>query len=246
MPLTSLKPIALWDFRRETPLTTTGDTFSLTPMNDNIELNAYGLYLKRGGWLRLPRAELGALNLHGTEAQVTVVAHIYRLRQPTTFDCETIAGVWDESRRKRQYCLFLDLPIWDSANQVGGHVSHHGGPTPGHPYCMDAAIGATAVQWDQWSVVGFTYDGQQAMAYLDGELDTRDERNPFIYPYGLYDGGLDGADFTVGGVSRSGEPGNFFHGFISTLAVFDSALTPEEMARLATQWHMRDIPINQL
>ncbi|MEO0560609.1 MAG: LamG-like jellyroll fold domain-containing protein [Chloroflexota bacterium] len=240
------KPIALWDFREVSPLQAQQGDYTLLPMSDAMDFSDVGLYLRRGGWLRVPRASIGDLDIHGRDARLTVVAHVYRMKQPETYDCETIAGVWDESRRQRQYCLFLDLPIWDSANQVGGHVSSHGGPTPGYPYCMDAAIGETPVDWQQWAVVGFTYDGEQACAYLDGKLDMRGDRNPFAYPEGLHDGGVDGADFTVGGVSRSGEPGNFFHGVISALAVFGTALSADEMATLSASWHERDTAVGSL
>ncbi|MEM6284972.1 MAG: LamG-like jellyroll fold domain-containing protein [Chloroflexota bacterium] len=226
-------PLVLWDFLSETPMVSCGaEPYTLTPATD-ISLINTGLHLKRGQWLRIPRADCPALNISGENAQVSVIAHIKRLPQPPTYDCETIAGVWDESRKMRQYCLFLDLPIWDSKDQVGGHVSSHGGPTPGYKYCMDAAIGATTVQFDTWHTVGFTYDSAYARAYLDGALDTRDGRNRFHYPHGLFDGGENGADFTVGAVSRSGEPGNFFHGTIRALAVYTRALTDTEMRTLA-------------
>ncbi len=225
--------VALWDFRINNPLTSSlSETFTLQAVNAGTFTDG-GLYLERGQWYRIPREVLGTLNIHGPDAQVSVLAWVKRMQQPPTQDCETIAGVWDESRKKRQYCLFLDLPIWESKDQVGGHISSHGGPTPGHPYCMDAAIGATAVNYDAWHMVGFSYDGEYARAYLDGQLDTRAGRNPFHYPHGLYDGGADGADFTVGAVSRSGEPGNFFHGVIGRIAVFNRALTDAEWAQLA-------------
>ncbi|MGB1286318.1 MAG: LamG-like jellyroll fold domain-containing protein [Aggregatilineales bacterium] len=187
------------------------------------------LYLRRGDWLSLKRTDCPALNIHGVDASLTVMAWLKRLPQAETYDCETIAGVWDESRKKRQYCLFLDLPIHDSGDQVGGHVSSHGGPTPGHPYCMDAAIGAMVLNFDRWYCVAFSYNGEYARSYLDGVLDIREGRNPFHYPYGLYDGGPGGADFTIGAVSRSGEPGNFFHGILGGLAVFDVALDDDIM-----------------
>ncbi len=222
--------LALWDFSVENYQTSHGaHAYTLQPMNGDPERTEDGIYLRRGQWFRIPRAKCPALNIHGQGAQVSVLAWVKRMQQPPTYDCETIAGVWDESRKKRQYCLFLDLPIWDSKDQVGGHVSHHGGPTPGHPYSMDAAIGATPVPFDAWSLVGFTYDGEYARAYLNGKLDEREGRNPFHYRQGLFDGGDDGADFTVGAVSRSGEPGNFFHGVLGWTAVFDSALGDKEM-----------------
>ncbi len=225
--------ITAWDFRTGSLTSTGPSVFTLQPMAENIAQNDDGLYLRRGQWLQMPRAELGPLNIHGVGAQVSVVGWVKRQPQPPTQDCETIAGVWDESRKKRQYCLFLDLPIWDSKDQVGGHTSSHGGPTPGYPYCMDAAIGATPVPFDEWRCVGFSYDGKAARAYLNGVLDARDGRNPFEYPYGLFDGGEDGADFTVGAVSRSGEPGNFFHGTIAGIALFNRALSAQEWVTLA-------------
>lgn len=230
--------ITFWDF--DANLQSQGqEHYTLLPMYksprfvDDALIGAKALYLKQGDWLRIPRSECSALNIYGERAQLTVMAWVKRMRQAPTHDCETIAGVWDESRKKRQYCLFLDLPIWDSKDQVGGHISSHGAPTPGYKYCMDAAIGKTPLQFNEWHCVGFTYDGEYARAYLDGVLDERDGRNPFHYPQGLYDGGDDGADFTVGAVSRSGEPGNFFHGILGGLAVFNQALDDDTMKKLA-------------
>jgi hypothetical protein len=230
-------PLADWDFRTDNPLVSAGQhNFALQEMGGAVTFYDEGMYLERGQWLRIPRQSAPELAIHGLGAQVTVIARIKRQPQPETYDCETIAGVWDESRLKRQYCLFLDLPIWDSSDQVGGHVSSHGGPTLGYEYCMDAAIGRTVVTFDQWHTVAFTYDGEYAAAYLDGVLDERDGRNPFAYPDGLFDGGDDGADFTVGAVSRSGEPGNFFHGTLSNLAVLDVALAPRQIAQIHGFW----------
>lgn len=194
----------------------------------------YAAKLAFGQWLRLPRAECPALNIHGPRSQVTVAAWVKRGSSAYT-GCEAVAGMWDETRKKRQYCLFLNLRIWDSAEQVCGHVSSVGGPTPGYKYCMDAAIGSRPVPRDEWRLIAFTYDGTYAKAYLDGELDEREHYNPYRYEGGLFDGGPDGADFTVGAVDRSGEPGNFFTGLLGGLAMFERALAPEELARLADE-----------
>lgn len=70
-----------------------------------------------------------------------------------------------------------------------------------------------------WSMVAFTHDGNHAVSHLNGEADLREGRNPYYYPLGLYDGGDNGADFTVRGVNRLGEMGNFFVGLIGGLAV---------------------------
>lgn len=241
-PLDIPNLLCFWDFQEadNQPFIAQGlHAYALKSMNGTIARSNEGvfgtqsIYLARGQWFSIPRAECPALNIYGRHAQLTVIGWVKRMTQPETYDCETIAGVWDESRKKRQYCLFLDLPIWDSGDQVGGHVSFDGAPTPNYKYCMDAAIGQTIVPFDAWQCVAFTYDGEYACAYLNGVLDERAGRNPFHYPHGLFDGGDDGADFTIGAVSRSGEAGNFFHGMIGGIAVYDRALTDEEILGLA-------------
>ncbi len=199
------------------------------------------------GYLFLSAERGHPLSLGGEASQLTVIAWIKRKRSPYQ-GCQFLAGVWNEHRR-RQYGLFLNLKIWDSAEQVGAHVSRHGGPTPGYPYCMDVAIGATPVAFDEWHCLAMTYDGTQAAAYLDGRLDVREPqgepgRNPFHLPGGLNPGA---ADFTVGAVARPSrvEPdaqggfresgslmGNPFTGLLGGIAVFARALTAGELASL--------------
>jgi hypothetical protein len=116
---------------------------------------------------------------------------------------------------------------------VGGHVSVEGGPTQGYPWCMTTAIGATPLAKDEWYALAFTYDGTYAKVYVDGVLDKRETYNPYLYDKGLFDGGLTGADFTVGGVNRSGEMGNFYAGLLGGLAVCNEALTDEEIRWLS-------------
>lgn len=191
----------------------------------------YSADLKLGDWFRLPRADCPALDIHGPDAKLTVAAWI-NWADIESKGCQAVAGIWDESRRKRQYCLFLDLRIWDSRSQACGHVSSVGGPTPGYKYCMTSAIGQTPLSKAEWHFVVFTYDGRQAKVYVDGVLDEREMYNPYDYPEGLYDGGPDGADFTVGAVDRSGEIGNFYTGLLGGLAVYNRALSAGEVADL--------------
>ncbi|GAB4456759.1 MAG: hypothetical protein OHK0029_15310 [Armatimonadaceae bacterium] len=200
-------------------------------------------HFRPGQALYIPRAECPALNLHGPNAQVSVVAWVKREPSPHAWACQAVAGMWNE-HGKRQYCLFLNLRIWESGEQVGAHVSSVGGPTPGFKYCMDAAIGATPVSLGEWHCLAMTYDGTTACAYLDGTLDHRGKRNPYHYPGGLFDGGPDGSDFTVGAVLRPEKVtddlqeqgsilGNPFYGLLGGLAVYRRALTPKEIASLA-------------
>ncbi|WP_020619315.1 LamG domain-containing protein [Paenibacillus daejeonensis] len=229
--------ISVWDFQEEAgqPRVAKGPyPYALQEQSGPVSraaegvLGPYAADIAFGQWFNLPRAAAPALNIGGANAQLTVAAWVKR-EQRDTPECQAVAGMWDETRKKRQYCLFLDLKIWDSQDQVCGHVSGEGGPTPGYKYCMSSAIGNSPVVKGEWHAIAFTYDGQTARCYLDGKLDEREQWNPFAYEGGLFDGGTDGADFTVAAVNRSGVPGNFYSGLLGGLAVFNRALTEEDI-----------------
>lgn len=188
--------------------------------------------IKEGQWFYIPRAECPALNIFGKNTEITIAAWIKR-EQKSYDQCEAIAGIWNETDLKRQYCLFLNLGIWDSKDQVCGHISGFGGPTPGYKYCMDAAIGNTKVPYGEWVCVGMTYNGSEINAYYNGKLDYREKLNPYPYDVGIFDSGSSGGDFTVGAVHRFNEMGNFFVGQIGGLAVYNRALDEKEMLYLA-------------
>jgi len=229
--------IAFWDFQEEGPRRSrSGEPYLLEEMAGPVRrvqdpgapFGPHAAHLADGQWLRIPRASCPRLDRHGPAGHLTVLAWIKRGRTAERH-CEFIAGQWNESNLGRQYGLFLNISTWGGNDQICGHVSHSGGPTAGFRYCMDGALGATPVAWDAWKVVGMSYDGVQAMAWLDGKLDRQDGLNPYPYAGGLHDGGKGGSDFTVGAVDRSGEMGNFFTGLLGGLAVFERALSPAEM-----------------
>ena len=149
----------------------------------------------------------------------------------------------DQTRKKRQYCLFLNAPRgtrvdemkrYPLSNRIHGHVSAVGGPTPGNDYCITYSSGATAIPLQEWHCLAMTYDGCASRVYVDGKLDALEHYNPFPYPGGLFSGGIEGADFTVGAVHRGGSWGNFFGGQIGGLAIFRRALRAEELQGLST------------
>jgi hypothetical protein len=233
--------ICFWDFQEpagQDRIAKGPQSYRLKEKNGLIECvddGVFGSHAARfveGKWMEISRKDCPLLDIHGPKAQVSVVAWIKRGRHDGPRHCEAVAGIWNETRKQRQYCLFLNLGIWNSADQVCGHISSIGGPTPGFKYCMDAAIGAAAVPYGRWQCVGFSYDGALVRAYLNGQLDERSDRNPYRYAGGLFDGGPDGADFTVGAVNRSGAMGNWYTGLIGGLAIYRRALSEDEMRQL--------------
>lgn len=244
LPLTPAKIpdlLAFWDFQDQgSRVSVAGGEYVLQEMagpvsREPVPGSPFGpcaARIEEGQWLCLPRSNCPALDRHGSSGHLTVLAWIRR-GQTREVHCEFIAGQWNETNLGRQYGLFLNIDTWGGADQVCAHVSRTGGPTPGYRYCMDGAIGATAVSRDRWSVVGMSYDGVQSMAWLDGCLDSHEGLNPYSFAGGLHDGGPEGSDFTVGAVHRSGEMGNFYTGYLGGLAIFSRALSPAEIWALS-------------
>ncbi|HEY1170779.1 MAG TPA: LamG domain-containing protein [Verrucomicrobiae bacterium] len=202
----------------------------------------HSLKLKPGQWLRIPREKLGPLNIHGPKAQVTVIAWVKR--EGTNF-WQSIAGVWDETHSARQYMLFLNARTRTDAsimkrvltqNRIHGHISSSGGASPGEKFWISYASSGSEVSMKEWHMIALTYDAQFIRMYLDGKLDAWENSNPFPYKEGIFDGGAKGADFTVGANHVAGiENNNRFSGLMAGLAVFDRALTDEEMGMLAAK-----------
>ncbi len=229
------KLVCYWDFNAQDPYLSKGNNaYRLTEGNgdmiihDEGALSGSSVNIKEGQYLYIKRNECPQLNINGPQAQVSILAWIKR--QPKSHvQCEAIAGMWNETDKLRQYCLFLNLRLHDSADQVCGHISGVGGPTPGQKWCIDASIGAQPVDYEKWNFVAFTYDGTKITSYLNGLPDLRAETNPYIYQEGVFDGGINGSDFTVGAVHRLGEMGNYFVGQLAGLAIYNQALSADEI-----------------
>ena len=155
--------------------------------------------------------------------------------------------MWNEYEDggKRQYGLFVSLPHYNGANQVCGHISQTGKPTPPFPYSIDYSASAQQVPANEWCAVAFTYDGEYIRSYLNGHFEQRDEelinhtkgfegypeglrqvKNPYYFPDGIGD---NGSDFTVGAVFVANRIGNYFKGDIGGIAIYDRALSAEEV-----------------
>lgn len=210
---------------------------------DGAPFGTYAADLKFPQRFELPRAEMGALNIHGKKAQVTVVAWLKRRKawehgKPMHAN-EAIAGVWREQDHKRQYCLFMNIKSnmqmmpQKTDEKVSGHVSGTGGVSPGQPWCYEVSLGTTPVPWDEWVCVGMTYDGENIRSYFNGKFDAAEGWNPYRQPDGIFDGGPDGADFVVGHSDVKRKANNQLVAILGGVAVFDRALTNDEMLALA-------------
>lgn len=248
--------IALWDFREQAGKSRKAfgkGKFRLQEANGAVQriaegpLSGYSAQFDGSNYLTLPNRKTGALNLYGDGQGVTVMAWVKWTGEQTGF----VGGMWNEYQDggKRQYGLFVSLPYYNGRDQVCGHISRTGKPTPPFPYSIDYSASNQQVTKNQWSLIVFTYDGSYIKSYLDGVFEAREpelidhtkgfegypegltqSKNPYLFPDGM---GNNGSDFTVGAVLLKSGMGNFFKGLIGGLAVFDRALTGEELKNLA-------------
>ncbi len=248
--------VALWDFKEpegQARKAVGQCEFALIEQNGTLPrisegpLSGFSTQFGNKAYLSLPNSEVEKLNINGKNQGVTVMAWIKWTGEQTGF----VGGMWNEYQDggKRQYGLFVSLPHYNGKNQVCGHISQTGKPTPPFPYSIDYSASKQEVPANQWVCVAFTYDGKNIKSYFNGVFEKRDlqlinntkgfegysegliqSKNPYHFPYGL---GNNGSDFTVGAVLLKSGMGNFFKGQIGGLAVFDRALSARELRRLA-------------
>lgn len=242
--------LAFWDFSEQAGKPRLSKSFKndevyqLLEGTDRIERVNEGVFngtsarIEDSTWLYIPREKLGKLNIFGKDAQVSVVAWV---KKDTEKNWQAIAGVWDETREKRQYYMFLnaatkthqdEMKRYPAKGLIHGHISATGGKTPGEIAWISYASSDEPVLPGEWTMISITYDGKHIRTYKNGELSANVLTNPFPYEEGIFDGGEDGADFTVGANSVVGKMTNQFIGLIGGLAVFDVALDEKEMKRL--------------
>jgi hypothetical protein len=248
--------IALWKFDEvsgEEREATGKDRFPLSEANGTIErvkdgpVSGYSIKLDGTNYLSLPNENTGQLNIYGSDQGITVVAYVKWTGEQTGF----AGGMWNEYQDggKRQYGLFISLPHYNGDEQVCGHISKSGKPTPPFPYSVDYSASSQKVPKNEWCCAAFTYDGTYIKSFLNGEFVPREpelikhtkgfdgypdgliqSKNPYYFPYGI---GNNGSDFTVGAVLLKRGMGNFFKGQIGGLAVFNRALDENELRELA-------------
>jgi len=245
--------VAFWDFKEEAGKARKAYGKVKYPLKEQKgeilrinegPLSGYSALFRDSAFLRLPNSKTGKLNIFGKNQGVTVMAWV-KWEGNTGF----VGGMWNEyaSGGKRQYGLFVSLPHYNGGDQVCGHISYTGKPTPPFPYSIDYSASKQTVEKGHWQFVAFTYDGKYIRSFLNGEFEAREpelidhtkgfpdyqegmthSKNPYFYPDGM---GNNGSDFTVGAVLLARGMGNYFRGQIGGLAVFDRALSAEEIER---------------
>lgn len=247
--------VALWDFREKEGKVRKAvgvESFRLCEENGTLPreyegpLSGYSAKFGNKAFLKLDNSKTGALNIYGDGQGVTVIAWV-KWEGGTGF----VGGMWNEYEDggKRQYGLFVSLPHYNGGDQVCGHISKTGKPTPPFPYSIDYSASKQAVAKNEWQCIAFAYDGTYIKSYLNGKFQERDpelidhtkgfegypngltrSKNPYYFPDGM---GNNGSDFTVGAVLLKSGMGNFFRGLIGGLAVFNRALSNDEITELS-------------
>jgi hypothetical protein len=248
--------VALWKFNELPGNTRTAigsGRFPLSEGNGVIEricegpVSGYSIKLDGSNYLTLSNSKAGKLNIYGDGAEVTVIAWVKWTGEQTGF----VGGMWNEYQDggKRQYGLFISLPHYNGQDQVCGHISMTGKPTPPFPYSIDYSASKQYVPKDEWCCVAFTYDGQYIKSFLNGEFMPREpelientqgfegypqgliqSKNPYYFPFGMKN---NGSDFTIGAVRLKSGMGNYYKGLIGGIAVFNRALNDIDLKRLA-------------
>lgn len=239
--------VCFWDFDEaegEVRVSQGKEAYALQEVNGpiaRVEGSAPGKYaarIKAGQYFSIPDGKFEAIDFHGPEAQVSVVALVRRVAGSYW---QAVAGIWNETRKQRQYCLFINATTRSDArimkrfptkDEVHGHVSNVGGPTEGHPFCITYSSSGTKVPQKQWTLIAMTFDGKVSRAYVNGTFVAEEGYNPYPLEGGLFNG--DG-DFTVGAVDRGGEIGNYFNGELDELSIYSRALSDMEMLKLAAK-----------
>ncbi len=274
--------VAFWTFGEESgkPRQSQGtkQSHSLEEVGGPIErveegpFSGFSADLTGKQYFRIKHADLGDLNIHGQDAQVSMFAVVF-IRDVEK--SRTIAGIWSEGKGARddtgtrQYALLLHMPAYGGARRVVPHISSEGGVTRRNdgsalPWNADYASSVSEVPEGKWCTVGFTYDSKYIRAYLNGVMeereldpvkDRRQDRyfttegpdgkdrgmNPYYHGRGIFtydpakhaSARIAPSDFTVG--ARYAEGSMFvdaFRGKFGALAVFDRALTGDEMKKL--------------
>lgn len=199
---------------------------------------------------------IGDLDVTKTTGRFTVVAWVKDEGGPSQMEFRAGSHVEGGPLTARQYGLYFNAFGYGASRRVSPHMSTQDGGTPGYPWNVDLGASARQVDTGSWHMEVASYDGEKLVAYIDGVPDSypdysEPEPDPGYSKQRLHisknpyfnDGGINSSPtkkiFTIG-AALIGEtpytPVNHTKGWIGGVAVFNEALSAEEIKhiRLAT------------
>jgi len=172
-----------------------------------------------------------------------------------------LAGIWSEAVSVRQYVLFGSTCRGGGEHLNDAEVSRSGSNHPPCQWSISYALGSAHMDYNSWHMVAMTFDGKFIRSYVNGTLDYRlphrieppsdpcneTWQNPASVStwsnrsqWGPGGDPVDPrhTDFAVGGQKGAPEKGyplgHPWHGLIGGLAVYDRALSDEELSAMAS------------
>jgi hypothetical protein len=191
----------------------------LTDINTVTSLSTSGNSVKEGAaaasFVRTSSETLSITDASQTGLDITGNITMVAWMRPSTIPADMgICGKTD-GNLNRSYYLYIE----NTGPVLKAKVSATGGGAA-QPY------GATTLSANTWYHVALVYNGTDIRLYLNGSLDSNGANNPLTYSSGIYNGT---GDFAIG--SR-GNVDDFFDGQIDEVAVFNRALSADEIQEI--------------
>jgi hypothetical protein len=191
-------------------LTDNNTVTSYSTTNQSVKEGAAAASFVRANSETLSITDASQTGLDITD-NITLVAWM----RPTNLSVDMgIAGKSD-GLNNRSYYLYID----STGPMLKAKVSSSGSGAA-QPF------GATTLSVNTWYHVALVYNGTDLRLYLNGSLDANGADNPLSYSSGIYDGT---GNFAIG--SR-GNVDDFFDGQIDEVAVFNRALSADEIKEI--------------
>jgi hypothetical protein len=152
----------------------------------------------------LTKTDNASLSITGN---LTLVAWI----RPTSVSGDNAIMGKSDGASDRSYYFYLD------AGNLKAKISPTGSGAA-------QPLGVTTLSTNTWYHVALVYNGTDIRLYLDGVLDANGASNPLTYSSGIHDSS------TAFAIGARGDGADYFDGQIDEVAVFNRALTADEIS----------------
>lgn len=166
-------PVCRWAFDEaagEGRVSADPNAYRLKEVNGSIAVVAgrakeeRAVRIEAGKYFTIPDREFEAIDFHGPEVELSVIAWVLRKAASRWL---AVAGIWNEMEKQRQYCLILNSSTCSDArtmtrqptkDEAHGHVSDVGGPTEGQKYCITYSSSGTEIPLNELTMVVMAFD----------------------------------------------------------------------------------------